>query len=124
MVFVFGIDIPLVELIFVLTLVLVLLFALLIYIMVRQSQLNKRLMVILDKENAELDNLKGITEEEKTEAKLLGSIRAELDKLVYGQKVASERKDPLLKKAKKTAKKSKPKASKAKKSKKSKKSKK
>ena len=107
MVFVFGIDIPLVELIFVLTLILVLLFALLIYIMVKQNQLNNRLAVILDKENIELDNLKEITKEEKTEAKLLGAIRTELDKLVYGQKVATKKVDKAIKKVGKTPKKAK-----------------
>ncbi len=107
MVFVFGIDIPLVELIFVLTLILVLLFALLIYIVVRQNQLNNRLMIILDKENIELDNLKEITKEEKTEAKLLGAIRTELDKLVYGQKVNARKADKAIKKVGKSVKKAK-----------------
>jgi hypothetical protein len=90
MVFVFGIDIPLVELIFVLTLVLIGLFGLMIYIIIKQHKLNKRLEIILNKENIELDSLKDITEEEKTEAKLLRAIRAELDKLIYGKAQAKK----------------------------------
>ena len=62
-------------------------------------------MVILDKENIELDNLKEITKEEKTEAKLLGAIRTELDKLVYGQKVATKRTEKAIKKVGKASKK-------------------
>jgi len=85
MVFVFGIDIPLVELIFVLTLVLIGLFGLMIYIIIKQYKLNERLEIVLSKENIELDSLKHITEEEKTEARLLRAIRAELDKLIYGK---------------------------------------
>ncbi|MBW2981885.1 hypothetical protein KY343_03325 [Candidatus Woesearchaeota archaeon] len=85
MVFVFGIDIPLVELIFVLTLVLIGLFALMIFIIIRQNRLNKRLESILSKENLELTSLKKITKEEETEANLLRAIRTELDRVVYGE---------------------------------------
>lgn len=85
MVFVFGIDIPLVELIFVLTLVLVVLFALMLYVMIKQHRLNKNLNSVLTKENLELKNLRDIVQEEKTEARLLSVIRNELDKLIYGE---------------------------------------
>ena len=85
MVFVFGIDIPLVEMIFVLTLVLIGLFGLMIYIIIKQYRLNQRLGIILNKENIELSNLKDIRKEEKTEARLLGNIRNEIDKLIYGE---------------------------------------
>ena len=85
MVFVFGIDIPLVELIFVLTLLLIVLFGLMVYIIIKQHRLNQRLGIILSKENLELDSLKKITKEEETEAKLLAAIRNELDKLAYGE---------------------------------------
>lgn len=85
MVFVFGVDIPLVELMFFLVLILIALVALMIYIIIRQNRLNQRLEVVLDKENMELDNLKKITKEEQTEANLLRVIRSELDKLVYGE---------------------------------------
>jgi len=74
MVFVFGIDIPLVELIFVLTLVLALLLALLIYIVINQMKLNKRLKQIFEKENTELRDLKSIEDKEKTEIGLLRRI--------------------------------------------------
>ena len=85
MVFVFGVDIPLVELIFVLVLVLIALVALMIYVIIKQNRLNQRLEVVLDKENMELDSLKKITKEEETESNLLRVIRSELDKLVYGE---------------------------------------
>lgn len=85
MVFVFGIDIPLVELIFVLTLILLGLFGLMIYIIIKQYKLNQRLGIILNKENVELSNLKDIRKEEKTEARLLTTIRNELDKMIYGE---------------------------------------
>jgi len=87
MVFVFGIDIPLVELIFVLTLILIGLFGLLIYVTIKQHQLNKRLESILSKENTELKSLKEISHEEKSELKLLRFIRTELDKLIYGEEL-------------------------------------
>ncbi|MEE9525620.1 MAG: hypothetical protein V3V78_03385 [Candidatus Woesearchaeota archaeon] len=74
MVFVFGIDIPLVELIFVLTLILILLFSILIYLVISQSKLNKRLKEILGKENLELRGLKSIDEKERTEIGLLRRI--------------------------------------------------
>ena len=85
MVFVFGIDLPLVELIFVLTLMLIGLFGLLVYIIIKQRQLNERLEEILSKENVELKSLKTISKEEKSETKLLRIIRTELDKLIYGE---------------------------------------
>ncbi|MBW2966598.1 hypothetical protein KY342_05830 [Candidatus Woesearchaeota archaeon] len=85
MVFVFGVDIPLVELIFVLTLVLIALFGLMIYIIIKQRQLNERLETVLDKENIELKSLKDISKEEKIEARLLRVIRTELEKLIYGE---------------------------------------
>ena len=74
MVFIFGIDIPLVELIFVLTLILILLLALLIYLVVSQTRLNKRLKEILRKENLELKDLSNIEEKEKAEIGLLRRI--------------------------------------------------
>ncbi|MBW2996684.1 hypothetical protein KY332_05300 [Candidatus Woesearchaeota archaeon] len=74
MVFVFGIDIPLVEMIFVLTLILVLLLALLIYVVVILNKLNERLKEILRKENLELRGLKTIEEKEQTEIGLLRKI--------------------------------------------------
>ena len=74
MVFVFGIDIPLVELIFVLTLILVLLLALLIYVVIIQNKLNKRLKEVLAKENLELRGLQSIEEKETTEIGLLNRI--------------------------------------------------
>jgi hypothetical protein len=85
MVFVFGVDIPLVELIFVLTLTLLGLLGLLIYIVIKQNKINKRLKLIIDKENIELKGLKNIGEEEKDELRLLRFIRTELDKLIYGE---------------------------------------
>jgi len=85
MVFVFGIDIPLVEMIFVLTLALLLLLGLLIYVVIVLRKLTKTLETILRKENLELRGLKDITEEEKEEAHLLRVIRTELDKIVYSQ---------------------------------------
>ena len=74
MVLVFGIDVPLVELIFVLTLVLFLLLGLLIYLVVNQVKLNKRLELILRKENLELKDLKRIKKGERTEVSLLRRI--------------------------------------------------
>jgi hypothetical protein len=85
LVFVFGIDIPLVELVFILTLGLITLCGLLVYIIVKQHQLNQRIEKILGKENLELSSLKMVAKEEKIEANLLRAIRAELDKLVYGE---------------------------------------
>ena len=96
MVFVFGVDIPLVELIFVLTLVLIALFGLMIYIIIKQRRLNERLESVLDKENIELRSLKDISREEKTEARLLRVIRTELEKLIYGE-VYSKRIEALIK---------------------------
>ncbi len=74
MVFIFGVDIPLVELIFVLTLILIGLLALLIYLVVSQTKLNKRLKEILAKENLELKDLSNIEEKEKAEISLLRRI--------------------------------------------------
>ena len=84
MVFVFGVDIPLVEMVFVLTLVLILLFVLLIYIMISQHKLNKLLSSVAYKANLELGTLKKINVEEKEEMRLLRFIRSELDKMLYG----------------------------------------
>ena len=85
MVFVFGIDIPLVELVFILTLGLIALCGLLVYIIIKQRQLNQRIDKILIKESRELSSLQSVAKEEKIEANLLRAIRAELDKLVYGE---------------------------------------
>ena len=74
MVFVFGIDVPLVELIFVLTLILILLFALLIYVVIIQSKLNKRLKEVLRKENLELRGLESIEDKESHEINLLNRL--------------------------------------------------
>ena len=97
MVFVFGVDIPLVELIFILVLILIALIALMIYVIIKQNRLNQRLEVVLDKENMELDSLKKISKEEETESNLLRAIRSELDKLVYGE-AYGKRLESLLKK--------------------------
>lgn len=85
MVFVFGIDIPLVELVFVLTLVLCLLLVLIIYLTVNQFRLNRHLKQILANENIELKDLRDMQEEEKDEIELLRMVRGELDKLVHGK---------------------------------------
>jgi hypothetical protein len=85
MVFVFGIDIPLVELIFVLTLVLILLFVLMIYLTISQIRLNRLLKQVLANENIELKDLRDITAEEKDELELLRLVRSELEKLVHGK---------------------------------------
>ena len=74
MVFVFGIDVPLVELIFVLTLILILLFALLIYVVIIQNKLNRRLKEVLKKENQELVGLKHIEDKETHEISLLNRL--------------------------------------------------
>ena len=82
MVFIFGIDIPLVELIFVMTTVLVALLVLIIYDIVNQNKLNKLLVSVLGKENLELRNLKRISEEEMKEARSLRLISKDLDRLI------------------------------------------
>lgn len=74
MVFVFGIDIPLVELIFVLTIILVLLFALLIYVAIILNKLNRLLHEILLKEDTELKGLQDIEDKEMEEISLLRQI--------------------------------------------------
>ena len=83
MVFVFGIDLPLVELIFVLTIVLILLFGLQIYLIVSQYLLNEKLKTVIRKEDVELKRLNTLNKEEKSELTLLRTIRHELDKLLY-----------------------------------------
>ncbi|MBW2997197.1 hypothetical protein KY349_02545 [Candidatus Woesearchaeota archaeon] len=85
MVFVFGIDIPLVELIFVLTLILILLFGLMIYLIISQVRLNRMLEKVLANEDIELKNLKEMRQEERDELRLLRLVRAELDKLIHGK---------------------------------------
>lgn len=85
MVFVFGIDVPLVELIFVLTLILAVLFGILVYLLINQIRLHKLLEKILGKEDMELKGLKEINQEEKNELKVLRGLKKELDKLLYGE---------------------------------------
>lgn len=104
MVFVFGIDIPLVELIFVLTLTLIGLLGMLIYVVIKQHQLNKRLEIVLSKENVELKSLKDISKEEKSELKLLRLIRTELSQLLYSEEFYKKIESLLKKKKAKTKK--------------------
>ncbi|MFH1682518.1 MAG: hypothetical protein ABIA37_01855 [Candidatus Woesearchaeota archaeon] len=85
MVFVFGIDVPLVELIFILTLILALLFGILVYLLINQINLHKMLQTVLRKEDIELKGLKEIGDEEKSELRMLRGLKAELDKLLYGE---------------------------------------
>lgn len=85
MVFVFGVDVPLVELMFVLTLVLILLFGLIIYMLISQVRLHRMLQKVLANEDAELRNLREMRQEEKDELSLLRLVRAELDKLIHGK---------------------------------------
>ena len=81
MVFVFGIDIPLVELIFVLTLVLILLFGFMVYLVISQIHLGRKLKMVINKEKTELNLLKNINVEEKRKLSLIAAIRAGLDRL-------------------------------------------
>ena len=85
MVFVFGIDVPLVELIFVLTLILAVLFGILVYMLVNQIKLHSLLEMVLRKEDIELKGLKEINSEEKKELNVLRSVKKELDKLLYSE---------------------------------------
>lgn len=85
MVFVFGIDVPLVELIFILTLILALLFGIIVYMLINQINLHKMLQNVLRKEDIELKGLKEISQEEKSELKILRELKADLDKLLYGE---------------------------------------
>jgi hypothetical protein len=107
MVFVFGIDIPLVELIFVLTLILVLLLAFLIYVVIIQTKLNKRLKEILAKENLELRGLQSIEEKETTEISLLnrilyGMLPGGMKKVVVRRRAAKKKRKKRRKPKKKT----------------------
>ncbi|MBU0456943.1 MAG: hypothetical protein ABH824_02665 [Nanoarchaeota archaeon] len=85
MVFVFGIDVPLVEMIFVLTIILVVLLGLLIYLVIGQVKLKRELKTVINKENVELKGLKEIQGEEKDELGLLRTMRSEMDKLLYAK---------------------------------------
>jgi len=106
MVFVFGVDIPLVELIFVLTVVLILLFGFMIYLVIGQVKLRRKLRTVIYKENIELRDLRKLQIEERDELKLLRIIRAELDKLLYSRHLRlkakkAEKQKPKVKKIKK-----------------------
>lgn len=99
MVFVFGVDIPLVEVLFVLALVLMFLLALLIIVIVNQHRINQRLKLLVSEERTELKDLRLLTKEEKEELEdlqdirkeekeeigLLEDIRKELDKILAQQ---------------------------------------
>jgi hypothetical protein len=103
MVFVFGVDVPLVELIFVLTLIMILLFGMLVYLIVSQVRLTRVLNAILDKEGLELKGLKVIRKENQDEIKLLRTVRSDLDKMAYAKALSAKeqaKKKPARKKKK------------------------
>ncbi|MBU0469977.1 MAG: hypothetical protein KJ598_00620 [Nanoarchaeota archaeon] len=85
MVFIFGIDILLVEIIFVLTITLIVLLGLLIYLVIGQVKLKRELKKVISKENVELNALRKIEEEEKDNINLARTIKSELDKLLYSR---------------------------------------
>ncbi|MBU0470606.1 MAG: hypothetical protein KJ984_03970 [Nanoarchaeota archaeon] len=105
MVFVFGVDIPLVEMIFVLTIILVILLGLLIYLVIGQVKLKRELKIVISKENVELGDLKEIQEEEKGNIGLLRAIKSELDKLLYSRLQRAPKEVKVVKKKKKTTRK-------------------
>jgi hypothetical protein len=88
MVFVFGVDVPLVELIFVLTLVMILLFGMLVYLIVSQVRLTRVLRAIMKKEGLELDGLKVIRKENRDEIRMLRSVKNDLDKMAYAKSLS------------------------------------
>ena len=85
MVFVFGVDIPLVEMIFVLTVALIILLGIIIYMIISQVRLHNMLQKVLANEDTELKNLRDLRQEERDEIRLLRLVRTELDKLIHGK---------------------------------------
>lgn len=85
MVFVFNMDVPLVELIFVLTIILSLLLIAIVFIISILYKLKKRLDAIFGQEASELTNLKRLEKEENQEIDLLKEIGRSLDKVITSE---------------------------------------
>ena len=80
--YLFGIDIPIVELFFVFLLLGIAIAIFLVFEIFKVIQMNKRMYGLLDKEKSNMQSFSDITEEEKKELKELKSMEKELDKLL------------------------------------------
>jgi hypothetical protein len=96
--YVFGVDVPLVELFLVVTVFIAILFALLVYTVVKIVQINKKLDQVMDEEDEALKDFKKLSTEEgevredaEKELKALNSIKTELKQVLSNeQKELSE----------------------------------
>lgn len=82
MVFVFGMNIPLIELVFVFMITLFILLIIMLFLLFRQITFNKQLYNLIKKENLELQKLRKITGYEKEEIDELNEIKDSMDDLI------------------------------------------
>jgi biopolymer transport protein ExbB/TolQ len=87
--YVFGIDIPLVEIFFVMAVFVVIMIALLVYLIARVHQINRRILKLSSAEKRDVISLKAIEgdmekikEETEQDICLLSNIKDELDKVL------------------------------------------
>ncbi|MBD3248690.1 hypothetical protein GF336_01475 [Candidatus Woesearchaeota archaeon] len=104
MVFIFGMDVPLVELTFLLTIILILLAGLMIYTIILFVKLSKKLDSVVEKEKKELNILQKLEKGEKLETEALTNLKEKLDSLVTSEAYAKKIESLLKKKKKSTEK--------------------
>ncbi len=82
MVYIFGLDIPLIEVFFILLIIGIILAAVIVYIIVKIMQMNKKMDYVLSQEKKKLVQFSDITEKEKKELADLRKLERELDDLL------------------------------------------
>lgn len=82
MVFVFGLDVPLVEMMFVLTIVLVILLAIMIYQIIELLNLRKDLKKLVKKEEEDIKVLTKVEKAEEKEVKVLNNVQKKMNKII------------------------------------------
>lgn len=82
MVFVFGLDVPLVEMMFVLTVVLVILLAIMIFQIIELLSLKKDLKKLVKKEEEEINILSKVQKTEEKEIKVLNNVQKKMNKII------------------------------------------
>ena len=80
--YIFGLDIPIAEIFFILILLMIALAIFLIFVMYKIGQVNKKMDVMVKKEGKELKQFTDMNVEEKKELSALRTMKKELDRLV------------------------------------------
>ena len=88
MVYVFGIDLPLMELFFVFLIAGVILAVILLYVMYKVMQINRKMDFVLRQEKKKYEEFSTLTEEERKEIQALRRTMAEMDRIVSEEESA------------------------------------